>query len=55
MMGKGSKTRPKQITREEEDLRWAYAQGRISYNQFFQKHTKFKRAGLIKRSGVVLK
>lgn len=38
-MGKGSKPRPTQISREELDLRWAFAQGKIqiSDEEFKQK------------------
>ncbi len=32
--GKGSKRRPCQISREEEQLRWDLAYGRITYKEF---------------------
>ena len=47
--------RPKQISREEEDLRWEYATHQISLNTFGRRYAKLKRRGLIRRSGKVLK
>lgn len=52
-MGKGSRPRPKMITREEEDLRNEYAHGEISLATFNRRFAKLKRQGLIKRSGWV--
>jgi len=54
-MGKGSKPRPRSITREEENLRNDYACGKISRVVFGRRFEKLKRAGLIQRSGRVLK
>ena len=54
-MGKGSKPRPRSITREEEDLRNDYASGEISLTTFNRRFAKLKRAGLIQRSGRILK
>lgn len=54
-MGKGDRPRPKSITREEEELRKDYAFGWISLATFNRRFAKLKRAGLIQRSGVVLK
>jgi hypothetical protein len=54
-MGKGSKPRPRSITREEEDLRHEYAAEEISLATFNRRFTKLKRAGLIRRSGRILK
>ncbi|GAG87676.1 unnamed protein product [marine sediment metagenome] len=54
-MGKGSWKRPRSISREEEDLRWAYAQGNMTYAYFRRRYADLKRAGLIRRSGRVLK
>jgi len=52
---KGSWRRPRSTTREEADLRDAYMNGRIGYPTYKKRFAKLKRAGLIKRSGVVLK
>ena len=54
-MGKGSKRRPRQITSAEEDLRWAYFNGRIGYTTYKRKYAKLRRVGLLRRSGRVLK
>ena len=53
-MGKGSRPRPRSITREEMDLRGDYARGRISLTVFNLAYRRLKRAGLIKRNGKVL-
>lgn len=52
---KGSWRRPRSITREEEDLRDDYAQGKISRETFDSKYEELKRQGLIRRSGRVIK
>lgn len=54
-MGKGSRPRPRSITREEEDLRWAYATGEINHTEFVTCYAKLKQDGLLRRSGRVLK
>lgn len=54
-MGKGSKPRPQSVSREELDLRWDYAHGKISLAVFNRKYAKLKRDGLLRRSGRVLK
>jgi len=53
-MGKGSKPRPKSITREEEDLRYEYSVGKISLATFNRRFAKLMRAGLIRRSGRII-
>ncbi len=50
-MGKGSKLRPSQITREEETIRWQLLQGEISHAEFERKYRALKKRGLIRRSG----
>lgn len=50
-MGKGSTRRPTQISREEEDLRWAYFQGAISFEEFERRHKQLVTEGKITRSG----
>lgn len=50
-MGKGSKKRPRQITREELKLRWDFADGKLSFDEFECRYKKLKKQGLIKRSG----
>lgn len=54
-MGKGSKPRPRSITREEMDLRDDYSQGKISLATFNRRFAKLKRQGLIRRSGRIIK
>lgn len=49
--GKTSKRRPRQITREEEELRWVYADHKIGFKEFERRYKKLKAQGLIKRSG----
>lgn len=50
-MGKGSKKRPPQISRAEENLRWALAYGKITFQQFEQKYKQLLKEGKIHRSG----
>jgi len=50
-MGKGSQPRPKQITREEEDLRWDAAEGKITEATFKRRYNVLLKKGLIRRSG----
>ena len=54
-MGKGSKPRPRSITREEEELRIDYSLGLISLATYNRRYVKLMRAGLIQRSGRVIK
>ena len=54
-MGKGSKPRPQTVSREELDLRYEFAWGRISKRTYCKRYAELKRTGLIKRSGRVLK
>jgi len=54
-MSKGSKRRPSGITRQEEDLRYALAFGKITFKQFEQKYKELKKRGLIKRDGKTVK
>lgn len=50
-MGKGDKKRPKQITREEDIIRWQLACGHITFKVFERKYKVLKKCGLIMRSG----
>ena len=54
-MGKGSRPRPRSITREEEDLRWLLAKRHITYATYGRRYAKLKRQGLIRRGGKVLR
>lgn len=54
-MGKGSKPRPRQITREEESLRTDFFFGKICRATYSRKYATLKRRGLIRRSGRVIK
>lgn len=42
MAGKGSKRRPTLVSREEEDLRWELAYGRITRRTFDEKMVELK-------------
>jgi len=50
-MGKGSWRRPVQISRQEFDLRWDYALGKISRAEFNRQFSLLRKKGLIARSG----
>lgn len=52
---KGSWRRPRSITREEDELRDDYMNGRIGYGTYKKRYVKLLRAGLIQRSGRVIK
>lgn len=54
-MGKGSKPRPRSVTREEEDLRWRFAKGQISLAAFGREYAELKRRGLVQRSGRIIR
>ena len=54
-MGKGSRPRPSSITREEQELRVLYFNGRIGYSTYARRYKKLLKAGLIRRSGVIIK
>ena len=54
-MGKGDRPRPKSITREEETLRDDYMNGRIGFATYKRRYVKLMQAGLIQRSGRVIK
>lgn len=44
-MGKGSKPRPTQISRQHENIRWALYQGKITFKQFEVKYKKLRKEG----------
>jgi hypothetical protein len=52
--GKGDKPRPCQTGREERDLRWAFALGMITKEQYRYKYEKLKQQHKIVRSGRVI-
>jgi hypothetical protein len=54
-MGKGSKRRPESTTREEQELRWKYADRLITFDEFERQYKKLLKAGKIKRNGRVIK
>lgn len=54
-MGKGSSPRPRQTSTAEWDLRWELQLGEISLATFRRRYAELQRAGLIRRSGRVLK
>jgi len=47
-MSKGSWKRPRQISAEEEDLRWDYADGKITLKQFNVRLNKIRRNKKVK-------
>ncbi len=53
--GKGDAQRPSQIGKEEENLRWALAEGRITFKEFEKRYNKLIRDGKIMRSGKPLR
>lgn len=50
-MSKGSVRRPRQTTRQEDELRWALATGKITFTQYEYKFKLLRNKGLIRRSG----
>ena len=52
---KGDWRRSRTITKEEEDLRWDYMNGRIGYSTYKRRYAKLKKLGLIQRSGRIIK
>ena len=48
-MGKTDKMRPPQISREEEELRWQLATGKITFDQFERRYKKLKAENKIYR------
>jgi len=53
-IGKGSNRRPRGITKEEESLRWAYAFGKMSFDEFERRYNKLLKQGKIRRNGRVI-
>ncbi len=53
-MGKGSKRRPDQTTKEERALRNRYATTKMTFDQFEKAYQKLMKQGLIKRNGRVV-
>lgn len=53
-LGKGSNRRPKQITKEEEILRWAYAFGKMNFDEFERRYNKLLKQGKICRNGRII-
>jgi len=47
--------KPWTITQEELNLRFDYAEGRITLERFKRRYKKLKRQGKIKRNGKVIK
>ena len=54
-MSKGSKRRPRQVSREEEALRMDLAYGKIVRQAFDKKLAKLRESGKIIRSGKVMR
>lgn len=52
--GKGSGRRPSQIGKEEEDLRYALAEGKITSEQFQSEYIKLLHTHRITRNGRVV-
>jgi len=53
-VGKGSKRRPDQTTKEERALRERYAEGGMSFIQYERAYRKLVKQGLVKRNGRVI-
>jgi len=53
--GKGSARRPSQISREEEELRWKLAEGKITREQFVREYSRLLHEGKIIRGGRVIR
>lgn len=53
-MSKGSGRRPRQISREEEELRWDFLDGRVDRDEFERRFLGLKDAGKIIRGGRVI-
>jgi uncharacterized membrane protein len=49
MSGKGSTRRPSRISREEENLRWMLATGRIKFAQYEKRMRELRKLGLVWR------
>lgn len=49
MNGKGDKPRPRKTSRQEYDLRWAYASGKMTFEEFERKYKALHSKGLIYR------
>jgi len=49
--GKGDARRPRQISIEEERLRWKYACGGMTFAQFEKRYKQLVKEGKITRSG----
>jgi len=54
-MAINEKQKPYTITREELDLRFDYAYGKITLKQYERRYEKLKKQGKIKRNGKVVK
>jgi len=53
--GKGHDRRPSQIGREEEELNYKLAQGKITFTEWARRHNILLKAGKITRSGRIIK
>ncbi|KKN71243.1 hypothetical protein LCGC14_0422860 [marine sediment metagenome] len=51
-MSKGDKRRPRSTTREEQNLRDLYMNGRIGFATYEKKYKALMKRGLIKRDGL---
>jgi hypothetical protein len=54
-MGKGDRRRPRQTTREEQNLRDKYAYGNMTFAKYETKYKTLMKQGLIKRNGRMIK
>jgi len=46
--------KPYTTTREEQELRWKYADGLITFDEFERRYKKLLKAGKIKRNGRII-
>jgi len=54
-MGKGSRRRNRQVSKEEEELRYDLAYGKIHLVEYMLRLRKLKKKGKITRSGRIIK
>ena len=53
-MGKGSRRRPRSTSVEEEHIRYALAEGRITFAEYERRYNRLLQEGKIVRSGKVV-
>ena len=54
-MAINERQKPYQTTKEEQDLRWKYVDGLITFDEYERRYKELKKQGKIIRSGKVIK